>query len=108
MEALRLKRKRENEELYNFRGFQPLVPKKTKEAFDNANLESFLQSQIIPNIEDVKTVQTIKVPAAKKLEAPTQTIEQVLNKFNPDFDAWNSQNSNFKASAGPSHYKVLS
>ena len=56
MEALRLKRKRENEELYNFRGFQPLVPKKTKEAFDNANLESFLQSQIIPNIEDVKTV----------------------------------------------------
>lgn len=45
MEALRLRRKNENQKLYNFRGFQPIVAKKTKESMKgNSDLENFLQS----------------------------------------------------------------
>lgn len=43
MEALRLRRKKENEKIYNFRGFEPLVKSKNYgSGDDNTALENFL------------------------------------------------------------------
>lgn len=108
MSALKQRLKQEKLNIFNQRGFEPMVKRKTDFPEGNSELENFLQKQIHSNINDIKTVQTVKVTPQRRFGPEVLPIEQAWYKFDPDFYSWSNSRSNLKAQTQPGVATVLS
>lgn len=97
----------ENEKLYEQRGWNPVISRK-RVSGNNSALENFLQSQIIPDIQDVKSVETVDVRPPEDEDKQVLTLESAWNIFDPEWKSWSSEYKDFKAKTYPGTYKILS